>query len=139
MFGHRCLLPVLSVARRVRYRDAVASRGRLSTTTRDSRARAFVYPARVRVLRGSLFRRRVAPLAATAGGGEITAVLEPAAAGTPVETTAAPEHVVAGVVLAAHNLTVRAGRRRILHAVSLVCRPGELMGIVGASGAGKST
>lgn len=97
----------------------------------------------MKIVPGFLFRRRIAPLAATASGGEAAAAIEPAAAPlathAPADENAAPARVAAGVVLAAHGLTVRAGRRRTLNDVSLICRPGELMGIVGASGAGKST
>jgi iron complex transport system ATP-binding protein len=42
-------------------------------------------------------------------------------------------------MLEIHNLSVRLGRRAVLHGVSLTARAGELLAICGANGAGKST
>ncbi|MFX6461585.1 ATP-binding cassette domain-containing protein, partial [Acinetobacter baumannii] len=42
-------------------------------------------------------------------------------------------------MLAARNLTVRAGRRVLLDDLTVALKPGELLALVGPNGAGKTT
>lgn len=43
------------------------------------------------------------------------------------------------VTIAIENLSVRLGRREVLHGLSATLRPGALVGVIGPNGAGKST
>ncbi|MEL7207656.1 MAG: ATP-binding cassette domain-containing protein, partial [Actinomycetota bacterium] len=45
----------------------------------------------------------------------------------------------AGAILATRSLSVRFGERKVVDEVDVVVRPGEIVGLIGANGAGKST
>jgi len=54
-------------------------------------------------------------------------------------TPAAAGAQAAGAAIEVRDVGVMVGGRRLIHAVTLVVRPGELVGVMGPSGAGKST
>ena len=62
----------------------------------------------------------------------------PTSAGTPSPAATAPAQA-GPVVLAAHEVSKRYGRREVLAPVSFAVRAGQVAAIVGANGAGKST
>jgi ABC-2 type transport system ATP-binding protein len=52
---------------------------------------------------------------------------------------ATPEYATPDITLSARNLTRRFGNRQVVHDISLELRRGEVLGLLGHNGAGKST
>ncbi|WP_349866804.1 energy-coupling factor transporter ATPase [Leifsonia sp. WHRI 6310E] len=76
------------------------------------------------------------PLGETGTEPSATATATPAATATASPATPAPADAPA---VAVSRLTLRRGRREVLHDVSLRIAPGDFVAIVGPNGAGKST
>ena len=57
----------------------------------------------------------------------------------PIQTTLALMAATAPITLSARNLIRRFGQREVIHGVSLELRHGEVLGLLGHNGAGKST
>ncbi|MGP9735925.1 ABC transporter ATP-binding protein [Brachybacterium sp. AOP42-C2-15] len=63
---------------------------------------------------------------------------------TDIDLARAPEHPAAleappHLALAVHDLTLRYGDREVLHGISLEVAPGEVVGLIGGSGSGKTS
>ena len=80
------------------------------------------------------------PLGATGAEPSATATATPAATASPATPAPADNPAPADApAVAVSRLTLRRGRREVLHDVSLRIAPGDFVAIVGPNGAGKST